>query len=124
MDEIVIINCAECGREIVRSTPKHKYCGECACIRMRRAAKAANERKRDALRAEKKAAAEAEAQKDVLHVLTLAGKTANRITAEARAFGMTYGTYSAAVRDGSIDKILKAKGFADPEAILREVTIK
>ena len=121
MDEIIIIRCEECGREIVRNSPKHKYCGECAYERVKRGNKEIRERKK---REKQVALAKEKSQEDMLCVLTLAGKTANRITAEARAFGMTYGTYSAAVRDGSIDKILKAKGFDDPEAILREVSIK
>lgn len=121
MEEMVIINCAMCGIEMERTSPKHKYCKVCAYERVKRSAKAAKEREK---REREVALVKEKSQEDMLCVLTLAGKTANRITAEARAFGMTYGTYSAAVRDGSIDKILKAKGFTDPEAILREVSIK
>lgn len=116
-----IIRCEECGIEMERTSPKHKYCKVCAYERVKRGNKEIRERKK---REREAALAKEKSQEDMLCVLTLAGKTANRITAEARAFGMTYGTYSAAVRDGSIDKILKAKGISDPEAILREVSIK
>lgn len=118
------IFCGECGREVPRKSIKHKYCDECAYIRQKRASRAAKERKKNERLAAAKAEAEAEKQKDVLCIFTLADKTANRITAEANAFGMTYGTYCAAVRDGCIEKLLKSRGISDPEAILREVKVK
>lgn len=112
------IFCGECGKEMLRRSRSHKYCDECAHVRKRRLENERRARQKTAQPEKKKT------PKDVLCIFTLTGKTANRITAEANAFGMTYGTYCAAVRDGCIEKLLKARGISDPETILREVKIK
>lgn len=53
----------------------------------------------------------------------LTGKSANRVTAEANAFGLSYGIYSAACRSGTIIPLLKDKGIHHYRKILRELEI-
>lgn len=113
-----LIKCAECGRLCERNSPSQKFCKYCAKIRRRKMENNRNKRIREEQKVEKINAAQ------LNNTPVTVGKSSSRIIAEARAFGMTYGTYTAAIRDGSIEQILKAKGFDDPEAVLRELSIK
>ena len=113
-----LMKCAECGRIIERNAPSQKFCKECAASRRYQKSKARRAQKRI------EAALKQEEDPALLNTLTTKGKSVPRIIAEARAFGMTYGTYTAAIRDGSIERVLRAKGFADPEAVLRGLDIK
>ena len=117
--ELTLI-CRECGRETRRNSPSQKFCPGCAINRRARL----NEASRLRRKAEAADKALNGDQADQLNTLTIGNKRTARIVAEARAFGMTYGTYTAAIRAGSIERVLKAKGFTDPEAVLRELTIK
>lgn len=119
MTEFLI--CGECGRETKRNAANQKYCPGCAILRRHRLNEESKERRRNEaiLRGIK-----GDEETELLNTLTTKGKRLARIVAEARAFGMTYGTYTAAIRDGSIERILRAKGFTDPEAVLRGLTIK
>lgn len=109
--------CRECGRETKRNSQSQKYCPGCAIARRARLNEASRLRR-------KAEAAGKTPNGERLNSLTIGDKRTARIVAEARAFGMTYGTYTAAIRDGSIERVLRAKGFDDPEAVLRELTIK
>lgn len=48
-------------------------------------------------------------------------KDLRRIDAECKLFGISYGKYTAACREGTIEKLLKAKGFKNPRKMLKEL---
>ena len=54
----------------------------------------------------------------------LTGKSLARVDAEARAFGLSYGQYTAAVRSGGIIPLLKNKGIRHYRKILREIEVR
>lgn len=118
------IFCDMCGKEVPRRSFKHKYCSECSQSKQVKQIQEAKHRAKKKREAEEAAEAKRREQEKALNSLTATGKSTARVVAEARAFGMTYGTYTAAIRDGSIERILHAKGFTDPEAVLRGLTIR
>lgn len=54
----------------------------------------------------------------------LRGKSLARVDAEAHAFGLSYGQYTAAVRSGGIIPLLKSKGIRNNRKILREIEVR
>lgn len=54
----------------------------------------------------------------------LSGKSLARVDAEAHAFGLSYGQYTAAVRSGTIIPLLKSKGIHHYRKILRELEVR
>ncbi len=54
----------------------------------------------------------------------LTGKSLARVDAEAHAFGLSYGQYTAAVRSGGIIPLLKSKGIRNYRKILREIEVR
>ncbi len=106
---IIYIECAKCGRAVERTAPNQKYCS--CCGRGKKSyARGKGRRKSMAER--------------LLDHRDLRGKSLNRVDAEARAFGLSYGQYTAAVYSGGIDALLRSKGIEDPAAILRNVVAR
>lgn len=99
------INCADCGRRVERTSPNRKYCRRCA-------------EKRRAARRRKKPDPRLNDWHD------LRGKSLARVDAEAKAFGLSYGHYTAAVYSGGIDPLLKSLGFEDPGAVLEGLRVR
>ncbi|MBO5976258.1 MAG: hypothetical protein J6P94_03675 [Oscillospiraceae bacterium] len=85
-----------------RTAPNQKYCYKCS------------RRKKRPAKKKKKSLQERLCDHRDLH-----GKSLARVDAEAKAFGLSYGQYTAAVYSGGIDALLKSKGFDDPAAVLR-----
>lgn len=54
----------------------------------------------------------------------LTGKSLARVDAEAHAFGLSYGQYTAAVRSDGIIPLLKSKGIRNYRKILREIEVR
>ena len=115
--------CICCEKKFKSSHSSRKYCDRC------RGATAA-ERRRIRIKAglpvdkpQKKAKREPD-ESALLNYHSLKGKSLARVDAEAKAFGLTYGQYTAAVYSGSIDRLLKLKGIDDPVAVLRGVKVK
>ena len=102
---IVYIECHCCGEKTPRTSPNRKYCSRCA----EKIAKSPT-RKRRSKSAER-----------LLDWRDLRGKSLNRVDAEAKAFGLSYGQYTAAVYSGGIDALLRSRGFIDPKAVLMGV---
>ena len=100
---IQYINCEICGRRVVRTAPNRKYCRACA------------EKKRGSRKKGKAARAK------LLDWHDLRGKSLARVDAEAHAFGLSYGQYTAAVYSGGIDALLRSRGVDDPAEVLRNV---
>ena len=55
------------------------------------------------------------------NIFCTTGKSLKQIDAECRLFGMSYGQYTAACREGTIEQILKLKGFKNPKAVLKKL---
>ena len=104
--ELQYIECVSCGRRIARTAPNRKYCRACA-----EKAKRAGRRGRLSARR-------------LLSWRDLRGKSLARVDAEAKAFGLSYGQYTAAVYSGGIDALLRSRGFTDPAEVLRGVKVK
>lgn len=54
----------------------------------------------------------------------LSGKSLARVDAEAHAFGLSYGQYTAAIRSGGIIQLLKSKGIRNYRKILRDLEVR
>lgn len=104
---IIYIECARCGCAVERSAPNQKYCSNCSRMKKRPAKK------------KKKSLQERLCDHRDLH-----GKSLARVDAEAKAFGLSYGQYTAAVYSGGIDALLKSRGFEDPAAVLRGINTR
>ena len=100
----VYIECARCGCATERIAPNQKYCPGCSRAKKRPAGK-----KRKSL------------SERLCDHRDLRGKSLARVDAEAKAFGLSYGQYTAAVYSGGIDALLKSRGFDDPAAVLRGI---
>ncbi len=115
--------CACCEKKFKPSHSSRKYCDRCRGA-------TEGERKRIRIKAglpvdksEKKAKREPD-ESVLLDHHKLKGKSLARVDAEAKAFGLTYGQYTAAVYSGGIDQLLKSKDIDDPVAVLRGVKVK
>ena len=136
------INCCRCGKEVRRISGNQKYCRDCsdkivngkanAAYRRRKAEKekASGKTKAKELKKPEEVPAprsrlEAE-EAALLNYHDLKGKSANRVSAEAKAFGFgsSYGKYEACVQSGMIDRWLADKGITDPVSVLREIKVK
>ena len=95
--------CQRCGRSFEKTHGSQRYCPLC-----RRPGSAKYKRS-----APKKAR--------LLDWHDLRGKSLARVDAEAKAFGLSYGQYTAAVYSGGIDALLRSRGFIDPKAVLMGV---
>lgn len=100
------IDCVNCGRRVLRTAPNRKYCRSCA-EKMYRSGR------KKGLSAQR-----------LQNWRDLKGKSLARVDAEARAFGLSYGQYTAAVYSGGIDSLLRSRGFNDPGAVLKEIKIR
>lgn len=101
------IDCAICGRRVPRTSPNRKYCRACA-DKMHRSG-----RKRRGL-----------SDQCLNNWRDLRGKSLARVDAEAKAFGLSYGQYTAAVYSGGIDTLLRSRGFNDPGGVLKGLRIR
>ncbi|MBE7016658.1 MAG: hypothetical protein E7420_00670 [Ruminococcaceae bacterium] len=101
---VIYIECARCGKAVERTAPNQKYCPNCSRARKRPAGK---KRKSPSER--------------LCDHRDLRGKSLARVDAEAKAFGLSYGQYTAAVYSGGIDALLKSRGYDDPAAVLRDI---
>jgi len=126
-----MFKCAACGRDTERRSANQKYCQGCAYfIHVKQtidAQRLARQKKEaDAARIKKEASKAEERRKKAerLVTLTLEGKSLRRIAAEAKAFGLSYGQYSAAISSGGIRQLLRHRGITNPEAVLRGIKIK
>lgn len=112
------LNCQICGKKTERSSNNQKYCPECSKVawkslyleRQKAAAKLREEAKKKAAK--------------LPDWCNLEGKSLARVDAEAKAFGLSYGQYTAAVASGSIDQLLKMKGIKNPRKILSQIEVK
>ncbi|MBQ8264145.1 MAG: hypothetical protein IJY96_05145 [Oscillospiraceae bacterium] len=117
--------CTICGKEGMGKG--NKYCPDCAGtakqenMRTKYEKRRANEKAAE--REERKRLREPSAEQ-LLDWHDLSGKSLARVDAEAKAFGLSYGQYTSAVRCGSIDQLLRSRGIADPAAVLREIKVK
>lgn len=100
------IECAKCGAAVERIAPNQKYCSLCG----------RGKRKKTRGKTGRRSLAERLADHR-----DLSGKSLRRVDAEAKAFGLSYGQYTAAVYSGGIDALLKSRGIEDPAGILRNV---
>ncbi len=103
---IQYIDCVSCGRRVVKTAPNRKYCRACA----EKAKRSGRKRKLSTAR--------------LLSWQDLRGKSLARVDAEAKAFGLSYGQYTAAVYSGGIDALLRSRGFSDPAEVLRGVRVR
>ena len=105
---IVYIECHCCGAKTPRTSPNRKYCSECA-----------EKISKSPIRKKKSKASER-----LLDWHDLRGKSLRRVDAEAKAFGLSYGQYTAAVYSGGIDALLRSRGCRDPRAVLMGVKVR
>ncbi len=115
---MIELTCAACGKTVtVKSRGGRKYCDEC---------KKLSDIQRNKIKDAREEREAAEYQEIMLrrrreNPFDLSCKSLKRIDAEAKLFGMTYGTYTAACRCGFIIPILKDKGFKNPVKMLEEL---
>ena len=120
MAEMLI--CAVCGRETPRKAKAQKYCPDCARVvaqkNNRERANVRYERLKEERQAESRP--QAPLPKKNYGFLTpsvapegwsLAGKSADQVTAEARALGLSYGQYSSYVNSGMIEHYCRTIGI-------------
>jgi len=104
--DLQYIDCAICGRRVVKTSPNRKYCRSCA----EKAKRGGKKRKLSTAR--------------LLSWRDLRGKSLARVDAEAKAFGLSYGQYTAAVYSCGIDALLRSRGITDPAQVLRGVRLR
>lgn len=125
------IECVICGKAVERTSPNRKYCEDCRAevLALKNsgqdygAGKTPKVIEPDFMSARSRMEAREAA---LLDYHDLSGKTADRISAEAAAFGFgaSYGKYVACVRSGMIDRWLRDRGIYDPVAVLRGIKTK
>lgn len=120
-NNFVELVCTVCGRTVtIKSRGWRKYCDECAKLTETQKKKKTQER----LEEEAAAAArllECQRQSDPFNYKYMSER---RLGAVIKMFRMTYGTYTAAYRSGFIVQLLKSKGFADPEKMIRNLEVE
>lgn len=121
--------CECCGKEGKKNNATQRYCNaECR----KRVDKEKRRRYRQEREADKRAAAVMEERRERhatkpdarLRELSLEGKSLARVDAEARAFGLSYGQYTAAIRSGGIIQLLRSRGITNWREILQNIEIK
>ena len=118
---MIELTCAACGKTVVvKSRGGRKYCDVCKTLTEAQRRNIAQQR------AEEEAAAaerllEHRRQADPYDYRLMSDK---RLGAVIKMFRMTYGTYTAAYRSGILPQLLKAKGFADPEKMIRQLEVE
>lgn len=118
---MVEIICAACGEKVhVQNSPRRKYCDICKTLTENQRQSMRHQREQEARDAAEKLL-ELQRQADPFDYRLMSDK---RLGAVIKMFRMTYGTYTAAYRSGILPQLLKAKGFADPEKMLREMEIE
>ena len=129
------IKCLRCGEVVLKTSGNQRFCRECGRINNIEHAKASYRRRKEQTPPEPKPMPEEvplarsktrEREETLLNYHDLSGKSADRISAEAAAFGFgaSYGKYVACVESGMIDRWLRDKGITDPVAVLREIKTK
>lgn len=122
--EVTYLTCKMCGVVVQRLNPHQCFCHDCSVARSRMSPE-----KRHALDdviGHIRASAPRPEPKPIEAIVTfdVKGKSIERLNAEARAFGMTYGRYVAACENGTIKAKLKVEGVTDPEQVLRGINTK
>lgn len=122
--EVTYLTCKMCGVVVQRLNPHQCFCHDCSVARRRMSPE-----KRHALDdviGHIRASASRPEPKPIEAIITfeVKGKSIERLNAEARAFGMTYGRYVAACENGTIQAKLKVEGVTDPEQVLRGINTK
>lgn len=111
--------CTICGAEVVRRSAAQRYCESCRAEVRLRTCRRANRKyyhgQRDTQHGDHAAASV---------TLSAEGKSINRIAAEARAFGMSYGQYLGALTAGTIMWELRDRGRENWREILASITVK
>lgn len=107
--------CKDCGQVIPDPTPRQLYCAKCREEHEELYQERQRERKRQK---QKFKSSESKRSLPTAHELaardwSLRGKSADRVTIEARALGLSYGQYVAFVSNGSIDSRLRDMGIVD-----------
>jgi hypothetical protein len=109
-----IFRCARCGKQALKRTYNQKYCLDCASKANLERTKRWKEKHPEECRGGKQPEPrgpergnQAVDRTEAGASLSLKGKTADRVSAEARALGLSYGKYSALVLGGGIDAWLK-----------------
>ncbi len=115
-----LFTCPACGEVAERKTPNKKYCTDCAAKRQKMTV--TQRQQMDLLLGVTKL--KRPTTSEALATFDPKGKSIERLNAEARAFGMTYGQYVAAVACGSIVHVVESKGIKDWQAVLRSIYIK
>ena len=115
---MVELVCAACGRkDTVKSRGGRKYCDECKGLSYSGRARI----RKELAEAAEAAAAQTLKERRERDPFDPALMNDKRLGAVIKMFGMTYGTYTAAHRGGILIPLLKDKGFADPEKMLRKL---
>lgn len=118
------VECAACGVIFEYVGTRRLYCDKCKKI---------HDGKRKIMVEQRKAAKEAEERAAAERLLEYRRQTDpfnynlmsdRRLDAVIKMFRMTYGTYTAAYRSGFLVQLLKSKGFADPEKMIRELEVE
>ena len=118
------IVCQICGKTVEMHSGNQIFCRDCAQEGYRMNQAARPRKRRSAGKGAGPPAAAKRKRPDINDVHDLTGKSLARVDAEAKALGLSYGQYTAAVRSGSIDRVLAAKGITDPRKVLRQIKIK
>ena len=111
--------CAACGEGfyLTNGTKSATYCANCRALSSKERA-AVKKAREEAMGA---ALAAATGKSRSKNIFSTKGKNLRQIDAECRLFGMSYGQYTAACREGTIEQILKLKGFNNPKAMLKKL---
>lgn len=112
-----LFTCPACGEVVERKTSNKKYCTDCAAKRQKMTV--TQRQQMDLLLGVTKL--KRPTTSEALATFDPKGKSIERLNAEARAFGMTYGQYVAACENGTIKSKLKVEGVTDPEQVLRDI---
>lgn len=122
------LDCQICGKRTERSSNNQKYCPECSKVAWKslylERQKAAAKLREDAKKASPPPCPRKKKTAKLPDWCNLEGKSLARVDAEAKAFGLSYGQYTAAVASGSIDQLLKMKGIKNPRKILSKIEVK
>lgn len=121
--------CDCCGKVGVKKVPTQRFCCRACSDKVNR-----EERKhyfaqyeadrRAAAKMEQHRADHASDEGAKFDELRLEGKSLARVDAEAHAFGLTYGQYTAAIRSGGIEQLLRYKGITNWKEILQGIKTK
>lgn len=120
MAEIKIAECAACGKVFEFTGTRRKYCDKCKKLTQTRQQAIMQKRlEEEAAAAER--LLEYQRQADPYDPRLMSDK---RLGAVIKMFRMTYGTYTAAYRSGILPQLLRSRGFADPEKMIRQLEVE